>query len=87
VTINLTKPMRAWVAEQAEARGFKNEQAYVHQLIKEDKKRQALEQLKQDLKEADDSGTVELTGEMWQKSIERVKARFKTQDRKSRARA
>jgi hypothetical protein len=73
VTINLTKPMREWVAEQAEARGFKDEQAFLQQLIKEEKKRLAVDKLVKKLETAEASGFVEWTKDSLRQAKERLR--------------
>ncbi len=81
-TVNLTKPMEKWLAEQAVARGLKNADTYVQQLVREEQKRQALQFLIGKLDEAKASGYHDVTEARWQESKKRVAAHFKAKARK-----
>jgi len=84
-TISLTKPLQKWVVEQAAARGLKDGKAFVHQLLLEEKKRQAVQALIQSLEEAEASGYHEVTEELWEARKKRVAAHFHGAKRKSKA--
>ena len=81
-TVSLTKPMEKWAAEQAAARGLKNANAFVQQLVREEQKRQAVQFLIKKLDEAKASGYHEVTEQRWEESKKRVVAHFKAKPRK-----
>lgn len=76
MTLNLDKLLQKWVAKQAASLGYKNEEAYIAQVLREEKKRQVAAKLMKDMEDADASGFVEASEEMWQDSIKKVKARY-----------
>lgn len=83
--ISLTKPLQKWVVEQAAARGLKDGNAFVHQLLKEERKRQAVQLLIKNLEAAEASGFVKVTEEFWEERKKRVLARVKAAKKQVKA--
>lgn len=74
--IKLTKPLEKWVLEQAEAKGLKNADAYLCQLVREEQRRHAKQYLLQKLEEGRASGYVEVTDQLWEECKQKVIANF-----------
>lgn len=80
-SIPLSKPMQKFVAEQAAARGLKDDKAFVNQLLKEEQLRIAKQYLIERLEEGSASGYHEVTEERWEESRKRLKAQFQAKKR------
>ena len=74
-TISLSKPMLQFVTEQAAARGLKDGSAFVQQVLREEKKRQAVAELVKKLRHAEQSGFETWTADSLNESRQRLKAR------------
>ncbi len=74
--ISLKKPLQKWVVEQAAARGLKDGNAFVQQVLLEEKKRQAVTRLIQKLEEAEASGSEEWTEHSLEESRQRLRSRL-----------
>jgi Arc/MetJ family transcription regulator len=64
-TFTLSKPMQKFIADQVQARGLKDEKAFVTQLLKEEQLRIGRQQLLAKLDEGRASGVQDLTDDFW----------------------
>lgn len=87
MTLKLSKRLQHWVRAQAESQGLQNTDAYFHQLIREEQKRQAVVHLVQVMDEAEQSGpAVELNQARWKEREASLFSKLKTNKSKLRSR-
>jgi antitoxin ParD1/3/4 len=74
LNISLPPGLKQWVEEQIDQGGYGNANEYIHQLIREERKRQARLRIEAKLQEAIDSGEPEaVTAATWSESEKRFR--------------
>jgi len=81
MNISLPEPMRAYVDRQVKRGGYSTTSEYLRELIREDQRRKAREELEAQLLEGLESETSEMTDEDWETirrdARERIKSKKK----------